>query len=78
MHFAAESHVDRSISDPGEFVLTNVNGTLNLLQQSRTYWDSLDAEQKQSFRFLHVSTDEVYGTLERRRSGVHRGDALRP
>ncbi len=64
VHFAAESHVDRSISDPGEFVLTNVNGTLNLLQQSRTYWDSLDAEHKQSFRFLHVSTDEVYGTLD--------------
>ncbi len=63
VHFAAESHVDRSINDPGEFVLTNVNGTLNLLQQSRAYWDGLDAEEKQSFRFLHVSTDEVYGTL---------------
>jgi dTDP-glucose 4,6-dehydratase len=63
VHFAAESHVDRSISDPGEFVLTNVNGTLNLLRQSLTYWESLDAEQKQSFRFLHVSTDEVYGSL---------------
>jgi dTDP-glucose 4,6-dehydratase len=64
VHFAAESHVDRSISDPGEFVLTNVNGTLNLLQQSRTYWGGLDGEQQQSFRFLHVSTDEVYGTLD--------------
>jgi dTDP-glucose 4,6-dehydratase len=63
VHFAAESHVDRSISDPGEFVHTNVNGTLNLLQQSRTYWESLDSTQKESFRFLHVSTDEVYGTL---------------
>jgi dTDP-glucose 4,6-dehydratase len=63
VHFAAESHVDRSISDPGEFVRTNVTGTLNLLQQGRTYWDSLDAESKRSFRFLHVSTDEVYGTL---------------
>ena len=63
VHFAAESHVDRSISDPGEFVRTNVNGTLNLLQQSRAYWDDLDPEGKQSFRFLHVSTDEVYGTL---------------
>ena len=63
VHFAAESHVDRSINNPGEFVLTNVNGTSILLQQSRTYWDGLDAEQKQSFRFLHVSTDEVYGTL---------------
>jgi dTDP-glucose 4,6-dehydratase len=63
VHFAAESHVDRSISDPGEFVRTNVNGTLNLLQQSRAYWDDLDPEGKEGFRFLHVSTDEVYGTL---------------
>ncbi len=63
IHFAAESHVDRSISDPGEFVTTNVNGTLNLLQQSRIYWEQLNAEQKGEFRFLHVSTDEVYGTL---------------
>ncbi len=63
VHFAAESHVDRSISDPGEFVCTNVNGTLNLLQQGRTYWDSLGPEDKERFRFLHVSTDEVYGSL---------------
>src|SRR5271170_1802448 len=63
VHFAAESHVDRSISDPGEFVRTNVNGTLNLLQQSRAYWADLDAPERESFRFLHVSTDEVYGTL---------------
>jgi dTDP-glucose 4,6-dehydratase len=64
VHFAAESHVDRSISDPGEFVRTNVNGTLNLLLQSRAYWETLEGDAKQSFRFLHVSTDEVYGTLE--------------
>jgi len=63
VHFAAETHVDRSIGDPGEFVRTNVNGTLNLLQQSRAYWDSLDPERRDQFRFLHVSTDEVYGTL---------------
>jgi dTDP-glucose 4,6-dehydratase len=63
VHFAAESHVDRSISDPGEFVRTNVNGTLNLLQQSHAYWSTLDAAEKDEFRFLHVSTDEVYGTL---------------
>jgi len=63
VHFAAESHVDRSISDPGEFVRTNVNGTLNLLQQSRAYWDSLEPDLRDQFRFLHVSTDEVYGTL---------------
>ncbi|AXC12932.1 dTDP-glucose 4,6-dehydratase [Acidisarcina polymorpha] len=63
VHFAAESHVDRSITDPGEFVSTNVNGTLNLLQQSRTYWETLSGEEREAFRFLHVSTDEVYGTL---------------
>src|SRR5271170_4935884 len=63
VHFAAESHVDRSINDPGEFVRTNVNGTLNLLQQCRTYWENLDGQEKESFRFLHVSTDEVYGSL---------------
>src|SRR5271170_8266212 len=63
VHFAAESHVDRSISDPGEFVRTNVNGTLNLLEQARAYWDDLGAQSKANFRFLHVSTDEVYGTL---------------
>ncbi len=63
VHFAAETHVDRSIGDPGEFVRTNVNGTLNLLQQSRTYWDALDSQERENFRFLHVSTDEVYGTL---------------
>jgi len=63
VHFAAESHVDRSISDPGEFVRTNVNGTLNLLQQCRAYGDELGGERREQFRFLHVSTDEVYGTL---------------
>jgi len=63
VNFAAESHVDRSISDPGEFVLTNVNGTLNLLQQSRSYWETLAGEERERFRFLHVSTDEVYGSL---------------
>jgi dTDP-glucose 4,6-dehydratase len=63
VHFAAETHVDRSIGDPSEFVRTNVNGTLNLLQQSRAYWDALDAQERENFRFLHVSTDEVYGSL---------------
>jgi dTDP-glucose 4,6-dehydratase len=63
VHFAAESHVDRSITDPGEFVRTNVNGTLNMLQQARSYWDSLEGAERERFRFLHVSTDEVYGTL---------------
>ena len=63
INFAAESHVDRSIDGPAAFVQTNVVGTLNLLERSRDYWKSLDAVQRDAFRFLHVSTDEVYGTL---------------
>ncbi|KQY51109.1 dTDP-glucose 4,6-dehydratase [Lysobacter sp. Root494] len=63
INFAAESHVDRSIDGPAAFVQTNVVGTLNLLEQSRDYWKQLDAPSRDAFRFLHVSTDEVYGTL---------------
>ena len=63
VHFAAESHVDRSIIDPGAFIRTNVQGTYTLLEQARRYWGSLEGGAKDSFRFLHVSTDEVYGTL---------------
>jgi dTDP-glucose 4,6-dehydratase len=63
IHFAAESHVDRSIKEPGEFVRTNVQGTLNLLEKSRQYWSELNEDGRARFRFLHVSTDEVYGTL---------------
>jgi dTDP-glucose 4,6-dehydratase len=63
VHFAAESHVDRSIADPGAFIRTNVQGTFTLLEQARRYWSELDEGGRQSFRFLHVSTDEVYGTL---------------
>jgi len=63
VHFAAESHVDRSIIDPGAFIRTNVQGTYTLLEQARRYWTSLDGAAKDNFRFLHVSTDEVYGTL---------------
>jgi dTDP-glucose 4,6-dehydratase len=63
VHFAAESHVDRSIHGPGTFVDTNVVGTFSLLEASRAYWQSLDDEAKAGFRFLHVSTDEVYGSL---------------
>jgi dTDP-glucose 4,6-dehydratase len=63
VHFAAESHVDRSIHGPEAFVETNVNGTFRLLEAARAYWSGLDAEAKSAFRFLHVSTDEVYGTL---------------
>ena len=63
VHFAAESHVDRSILDPGAFIHTNVQGTYTLLEQARRYWSALDEPAKSAFRFLHVSTDEVYGTL---------------
>ncbi len=63
VHFAAESHVDRSIVDPGAFIHTNVQGTYTLLEQARRYWSALDDAARESFRFLHVSTDEVYGTL---------------
>jgi len=63
VHFAAESHVDRSIHGPDDFVRTNVNGTFNLLEEARAYWASLAAADQMSFRFLHVSTDEVYGSL---------------
>jgi len=78
VHFAAESHVDRSIHAPGEFIRTNIEGTFTLLEAVRAYWDALDATEgsaeptegsaeppaRAGFRFLHVSTDEVYGTLD--------------
>ena len=63
VNFAAESHVDRSIDGPGAFVQTNVVGTLGLLESVRDYWKSLEDDARDAFRFLHVSTDEVYGTL---------------
>lgn len=63
LNFAAESHVDRSISGPGDFIQTNVVGTFNLLEAVRGYWSALPEATKTAFRFLHVSTDEVYGTL---------------
>jgi len=63
VHFAAESHVDRSIHGPGEFVQTNMVGTFQLLEAARAHWMSLAGAEKDAFRFLHVSTDEVYGTL---------------
>lgn len=63
INFAAESHVDRSIHGPGEFIQTNVVGTFNLLEAVRAYWTGLSEGEKSGFRFLHVSTDEVYGSL---------------
>ncbi len=64
MHLAAESHVDRSIDGPGEFIQTNIIGTYVLLEQARAYWNELKGEKKATFRFHHISTDEVYGDLE--------------
>ena len=65
VNFAAESHVDRSIHGPADFIQTNVLGTFNLLESVRAYWNDLPEPQKSNFRFLHVSTDEVYGSLEK-------------
>ncbi|WP_028357568.1 dTDP-glucose 4,6-dehydratase [Brackiella oedipodis] len=64
MHLAAESHVDRSIDGPGEFIQTNIVGTYTLLEAARQYYKQLDAEQQAQFRFHHISTDEVYGDLD--------------
>ena len=64
MHLAAESHVDRSIDGPAEFIQTNIVGTYILLEEARKYWSQLSDDKKQTFRFHHVSTDEVYGDLE--------------
>jgi dTDP-glucose 4,6-dehydratase len=63
LHFAAESHVDRSIVGPEAFLKTNIDGTFTMLQAARTYYGTLEGEEREQFRFLHVSTDEVYGTL---------------
>ncbi len=63
VHFAAESHVDRSIHGPGAFIKTNVEGTFTLLEAARAYWSTLEGDARRGFRFQHVSTDEVYGSL---------------
>lgn len=63
LHLAAESHVDRSISGPRDFIMTNFVGTYNMLEAARAFWSGLSGEKKDAFRFLHVSTDEVYGSL---------------
>ena len=65
LNFAAESHVDRSITGPEEFIQTNIVGTFKLLETVRAYWSALDEKPKSEFRFLHVSTDEVYGSLSK-------------
>ena len=63
VHFAAESHVDRSIHGPDDFIRTNVHGTFALLEETRAYWSALSDSERAAFRFLHISTDEVYGSL---------------
>jgi dTDP-glucose 4,6-dehydratase len=63
MHLAAESHVDRSITGAADFIQTNIVGTFTILETARAYWNGLEASAKAAFRFLHVSTDEVYGSL---------------
>jgi len=78
IHLAAESHVDRSIHGPDDFVRTNVNGTLSLLEAARTYWSKLPASEQPNFRFLHVSTDEVYGSLGPDDPAFHEKTAYAP
>jgi dTDP-glucose 4,6-dehydratase len=78
VNFAAESHVDRSIHGPDDFVRTNVNGTFSLLEEARAYWAQLPKEPKAAFRFLHVSTDEVYGSLGPHDPGFNETTAYSP
>jgi len=78
MHLAAESHVDRSIDGPGDFIQTNIVGTFTLLEQSKNYWQSLEGNKKENFRFLYVSTDEVYGDLAGKSSFFTEKSAYRP
>lgn len=78
VHFAAESHVDRSISGPAEFIRTNIEGTFLLLQAARDYLETLGEDARRGFRFLHVSTDEVYGSLESGAPAFRESDPYRP
>jgi dTDP-glucose 4,6-dehydratase len=78
VHFAAESHVDRSIHGPAEFIRTNVEGTFTLLEAARAHWSALAAADKEAFRFLHVSTDEVYGSLGKDDPAFRESDAYEP
>ncbi|WP_425432494.1 dTDP-glucose 4,6-dehydratase [Granulicella rosea] len=78
VHFAAESHVDRSIAGPEAFLKTNIDGTFTLLQAARAYYATLEGAEKDAFRFLHVSTDEVYGTLKPEDPAFHEGTPYAP
>jgi len=78
IHFAAESHVDRSIDNPANFIETNIVGTYRLLESVRFYWGDLDESSKKAFRFLHVSTDEVYGSLDEKDSSFTESHRYEP
>jgi dTDP-glucose 4,6-dehydratase len=78
IHFAAESHVDRSIHGPGDFIETNIVGTYHLLESVRSYWNDLDEAPKKTFRFLHVSTDEVYGSLNDKAPAFNENHPYKP
>jgi len=78
VHFAAESHVDRSIHGPAEFIRTNVQGTFTLLEAARKHWSALASADRAAFRFLHVSTDEVYGTLAHDDPAFRESDTYEP
>jgi len=78
MHLAAESHVDKSINSPSIFMETNIIGTFNLLEESRIYFNSLDGQSRNSFRFHHISTDEVYGDLNETDSKFHETTSYKP
>jgi dTDP-glucose 4,6-dehydratase len=78
VNFAAESHVDRSIHGPEDFIQTNIVGTFRLLEAVRAYWGGLAGEERSGFRFLHVSTDEVYGSLEPQEAAFHEKSAYAP
>ena len=78
VHFAAESHVDRSIEEPEAFIQTNIVGSFRLLEAARRYWDRIPAVQQEKFRFLYVSTDEVYGSLDAQEPAFTEGHCYRP
>jgi len=78
VNFAAESHVDRSIHGPRDFIQTNITGTFELLESVRGYWNGLEASDKEAFRFLHVSTDEVYGSLKKEDSAFTENNRYEP
>lgn len=78
VHFAAESHVDRSISGPEDFIQTNIVGTFRLLEAARHYWNDLSVTEQQLFRFIHVSTDEVFGSLKKEEPAFNENSQYQP